>query len=86
MAAMDLAIQKDSMRKLLYKRRAAAAKQHDESVSANLANVVVRLLNGKTDGHVISAFLPIRTEINTRPLIEALNGSGATTVLPTVLD
>ncbi len=37
-------------------------------------------------GTVVSGFLPIRSEIDTRPLMASLSGRGATLCLPVVLD
>ncbi|MFZ1681124.1 MAG: 5-formyltetrahydrofolate cyclo-ligase, partial [Rhizobiaceae bacterium] len=43
-------------------------------------------LLGSLSGAVVSAFLPIRTEIDLRPLMAALAGQGARLCLPAILD
>ncbi|MGI9387955.1 MAG: 5-formyltetrahydrofolate cyclo-ligase [Methyloligellaceae bacterium] len=85
MSIETIPAQKDRMRKLLYERRAAAARRDNGSAGAKLAEQVGNLLSDAVSDAVISAFLPIRTEIGTRSLIERLVADGATVVLPAVV-
>ena len=85
MSHVSIPENKDRLRTLLYKRRAVAAKHAGANAGAHLADHVLAMLAGSVDGRVISAFLPIRTEIDTRPLIAKFVAADATVVLPAIV-
>ncbi len=85
MSQVSISVTKDRLRTLLYKRRAVLASQSGADAGRCLAERVVAEFGDTLSGMVVSAFLPIRTEIDTRPLIAALAAGGATVVLPTIV-
>lgn len=70
---------------MLYKRRAVTANAAGSIAGVDLAERVVAHLGAGAAGQTVSAFLPIRTEIDTRPLIAQLVESGALVALPTII-
>lgn len=85
MSSPSIPDQKDRLRKVLYTRRAAASKLDTGEAGALLADRIASFLGSSASVRTISAFLPIRTEIDTMPTIERLSGGGATVVLPTIV-
>ncbi len=90
MTAASITDQKDRLRKLLYKRRAEAARGDSGSagmaLAARVTDELADRLDGGLAGQIVSAFLPIRTEIDTRALIDRLVSAGATVVLPAIVE
>lgn len=84
------------MRTLVAARRAEAHRSTKASDGTQLADRAVGALcaaispsdstqaSDNLRDQIVSCFLPIRSEIDTRPLIAALNDAGARVVLPTV--
>jgi 5-formyltetrahydrofolate cyclo-ligase len=84
MTAVDV---KTELRRRSLSRRDLVS--HEEAHEASLriaeqALVLVRALAPRAaeTGAVVSVYWPIRSELNTRPLLEALAGAGISTVLP----
>jgi len=87
MSQISLPEQKARLRNVMYLRRAKAATDAADSGAQLAARVMEHLnplLEGASDGLTVSAFLPIRTEIDTLPVVTALADAGATVVLPTI--
>lgn len=79
---------KDVLRREMFRKRAEAAQTAPADAALRLAERLMATLDqiGCVEpGRVTSAFLPIRTEIDTRPTIAALHRDGCAIVLPTVV-
>lgn len=83
----QIAAAKASLRTLLYARRAVAhAKmgQAGKTLAEQAGSALGGRHRGGTGGRTVSVFLPIRTEIDTGPLIAWLHDENADVVLPTI--
>ncbi len=86
----DIGAQKTALRKQVLARRDAldAEFRIEASVAAVEHGLAAPAFSDKqfVGGTVVSGFLPIRSEIDTRPLMAALSARGARLCLPVVLD
>lgn len=86
MSDLSLPEQKNRLRPLMYARRAELAHREGATAALELSRRVASWLAGASGSRrIVSAFLPIRTEIDTRPLITKLCAAGITVVLPTIV-
>ena len=58
----------------------------EKSLAAAQNALTLRVLDDLVPGTVVSGFLPIRSEIDARPLMDALRARGARLCLPAVID
>ncbi|MEL7544438.1 MAG: 5-formyltetrahydrofolate cyclo-ligase [Pseudomonadota bacterium] len=87
MTENDIGQCKDALRREMFRRRAEASEAASREAPADLAQRVLAHLEAvgvAVAGWVTSAFLPIRTEIETRPTIAALHEAGLAIALPTI--
>ncbi len=80
----DPATLKKQLRRQALARRDALADSVRVDAALTLADRAALL--GPVSGLVVSGFLPIRSEIDLRPLMAALAGQGARLCLPAILD
>lgn len=79
---------KANLRRHSLERRDLVSQQEAHEAAARVcesARALIEKLRGAPNGLVISAYWPIRSEINTRPLIEALHRRGAVVALPAMV-
>jgi 5-formyltetrahydrofolate cyclo-ligase len=76
---------KAALREMALARRDALAPQGRIEMSLAAAEIAARHLQIPA-GAIVSAFLPIRSEIDARPLMEILASRGARLCLPAVID
>ena len=79
---MSLRTQKDDLRGAVLARRAALARAQRLAFAAMLADEGLALARRCVAGPVVSVFLPIRDEPDTRPLLARLAAAGFATALP----
>jgi 5-formyltetrahydrofolate cyclo-ligase len=76
---------KANLRRHMLERRDLVSHQEAHEAAERVSRGALALLealHGAAQGLVVSAYWPIRSEVNTRPLIEALRRQGATVALP----
>lgn len=76
---------KELLRQTALARRDALSPEWRAQASQTLAGLGRKALP-LPQGAVVAGFLPIRSEIDPRPLMEALQAEGATLALPAILD
>lgn len=82
----DVDVKTELRRRSLARRDLISSNEAHQAAAtvATRARALVRELapRAREEGKVVSVYWPIRSELNTRPLLEALAGEGITTVLP----